>query len=117
MASSAPYLDASALAVDADDDDDDDDVEEVSTDGRGVTDVSEVAGQLAGATSAIADQLSMITEEMNKLTCLEICDCSSGAVGATGLPPKATSSTTPSRAEGRRHRTPTHPPATAAGPI
>ena len=29
--------------------------------------MSEVAGQLAGATSAIADQLSMITEEMNKL--------------------------------------------------
>ena len=52
---------------DDDDDDDDDAVEEVSTDGRDVTDVSEVAGQLAGATSAIADQLSMITEEMNKL--------------------------------------------------
>ena len=50
-----------------DDDDDDDAVEEVSTDDRDVTDVSEVAGQLAGATSAIADQLSMITEEMNKL--------------------------------------------------
>ena len=50
-----------------DDDDDDAAVEEVSTDGRDVTDVSEVAGQLAGATSAIADQLSMITEEMNKL--------------------------------------------------
>ena len=51
-----------------DDDDDDDAVEEVSTDGRCERgDVSEVAGQLAGATSAIADQLSMITEEMNKL--------------------------------------------------
>ena len=54
---------------DDDDDDDDDDgaVEEISTDSRDVTDVSEVAGQLAGATSQIADQLSMITEEMNKL--------------------------------------------------
>lgn len=56
------------------DDDDADDadnadgaVEEVSTDGLDVTDVSQVAGQLAGATSQIADQLSIITEEMNKL--------------------------------------------------
>ena len=42
-------------------------VEEISTDDRDIADVSEVAGQLAGATSQIADQLSMITEEMNKL--------------------------------------------------
>ena len=49
------------------DDDADGAVEEISTDDRGIADVSEVAGQLAGATSQIADQLSMITEEMNKL--------------------------------------------------
>ena len=42
-------------------------VEEISTDDRDIADVSEVAGQLAGATSQIADQLSMITEEMNTL--------------------------------------------------
>ena len=45
------------------DDDADDAVEEISTDdGRDLGDVSEVAGQLAGATSQIAEQLSMITE-------------------------------------------------------
>ena len=49
------------------DDDADGAVEEISTDDRDIADVSEVAGQLAGATSQIADQLSMITEEMNKL--------------------------------------------------
>ena len=53
---------------------DDDRIEEVSTDdgreddGREDTDLhAAVAGQLAGATSQIAEQLSMITEEMNKL--------------------------------------------------
>ena len=51
------------------DDGDDAEFQEISTDdGRDDAGLNaEVAGQLAGATSQIAEQLSVITEEMNKL--------------------------------------------------
>ena len=77
------------------DDDADDAVEEISTDdGRDLGDVSEVAGQLAGATSQIAEQLSMITEAAQpgqsavwaRAAARLLCLLHLSAVGSSALP-------------------------------
>ena len=80
---------------DDDADDADDAVEEISTDdGRDLGDVSEVAGQLAGATSQIAEQLSMITEAAQpgqsavwaRAAARLLCLLHLAAVGSSALP-------------------------------